>query len=61
MTEKLKHCPFCGIEAKCIEENKMLIEALKVIKKIVDKTPLSIYDAARIYGECCDALKGKNE
>ena len=39
-------------------ENKMLIGALKAIKKIVDKPPLSIYDAARIYAECCDALKG---
>ena len=31
---------------------------IKAIKKIVDKTPLSIYAAARIYAECCDALKG---
>ena len=40
-------------------ENKMLIGALKAIKKIVDKPPLSIYAAARIYAECCDALGGK--
>ena len=42
-------------------ENKMLIGALKAIKKIVDKPPLSIYDAARIYAQCCDALNGGNE
>lgn len=30
---------------------------IEAIKKIVDKPPLSIYDAARIYAECCDALK----
>ena len=40
-------------------ENKMLICALKAIKKIVEKPPLSIYGAARIYAECCDALWGK--
>lgn len=37
-------------------ENKRLIGALKAIKKIVDKPPLSIYDAAQIYAECCEAL-----
>ena len=42
-------------------ENKMLIGALKAIKKIVDKPPLSIYDAARIYAECCEALGEKND
>ena len=42
-------------------ENKMLIGALKAIKKIVDKPPLSIYAAARIYAQCCDALNGENE
>ena len=41
------------------EENKRLIGALKAIKKIVDKSPLSIYGAARIYAECCDELGGK--
>ena len=46
------------IENELEAENKMLIGALKAIKKIVDKPPLSIYDAARIYAECCDALKG---
>lgn len=30
---------------------------IEAIKKIVDKRPLSIYDAAQIYAECCDALK----
>lgn len=35
-------------------ENKRLIRALKAIKKIVDKPPMSIYDAARIYAECCE-------
>ena len=35
-----------------------LLGNIKAIKKIVDKPPLSIYDAARIYAECCDALKG---
>ena len=54
---KLKPCPFCGGKA----ENKMLIRALKAIKKIVDKPPLSIYDAARIYAECCEALEEKND
>ena len=47
------------IENELEAENKMLIGALKAIKKIVDKPPMSIYDAARIYGECCDALGGK--
>ena len=42
-------------------ENKMLIGALKAIKKIVDKQPISIYGAARIYAECCDALGEKND
>ena len=42
-------------------ENKRLICALKAIKKIVDKPPLSIYDAARIYAECCEALGEKND
>lgn len=42
-------------------ENKMLIGVLKAIKKIVDKPPMSIYDAARIYAECCDALGGGEE
>ena len=34
---------------------------IEAIKKIVDKPPLSIYDAARIYADCCDALGGKND
>ena len=34
---------------------------IEAIKKIVDKPPLSIYDAARIYAQCCDALNGENE
>ena len=42
-------------------ESKRLIGALKAIKKIVDKPPLSIYDAARIYAECCEALGEKND
>ena len=46
---------------KLKEENKRLIGALKAIKKIVDKPPMSIYDAARIYAQCCDALNGGNE
>lgn len=37
-------------------ENKRLIGTLKAIKKILDKSPLSIYDAAQIYAECCVAL-----
>lgn len=38
-------------------ENKKLIGALKAIKKILEeKRPLSIYDAAQIYAECCEAL-----
>ena len=28
---------------------------IEAIKKIVDKPPMSIYDAARIYAGCCDA------
>ena len=34
---------------------------IEAIKKIVDKPPLSIYDAARIYAECCEALGEKND
>ena len=49
------------IENELEAENKMLIGALKAIKKIVDKPPLSIYDAARIYAECCEALGEKND
>ena len=49
------------IEKKLEAENKMLICALKAIKKIAEKPPLSIYDASRIYAECCDAQNGGNE
>ena len=34
---------------------------IEAIKKIVDKPPLSIYAAAQIYAECCDALKGEDK
>lgn len=34
---------------------------IEAIKKIVEKPPLSIYDSARIYTECCDALNGEKE
>ena len=101
MTEKLKHCPFCGGKANIakgkiefwaycphcgaqtelyetekevekawntrkIEEEQAaeivrLRGNIKAIKKIVDKPPLSIYDAARIYAECCEALGEKND
>ena len=46
------------IENELEAENKRLICALKAIKKIVDKQPMSIYGAARIYAECCEALNG---
>ena len=60
--ETLKRWNARPIENELEAENKMLIGALKAIKKIVDKPPLSIYDAARIYAECCDALGGgKND
>ena len=49
------------IENELEAENKRLICALKAIKKIVDKPPMSIYDAARIYAECCEALGKKND
>ena len=37
-------------------ENARLRGKIEAIKKIVEKPPMSIYDAARIYAECCDAL-----
>lgn len=107
MTEtNLKHCPFCGSEARvekinlgkqglfrvicqeCLtatthlredeknavadwnarpieneqsEEIAKLLGNIEAIKKIVDKPQLSIYDAALIYAQCCDALNGENE
>ena len=42
-------------------ENARLMGNIEAIKKIVEKPPLSIYDAARIYTQCCDALNGGNE
>ena len=45
------------IENELEAENKMLMGALKAIKKIVDKP----YDAARIYAECCEAWGEKND
>lgn len=99
MTDKLKHCPFCGgtaniakgqiefwaycphcgaqtelyeteqevtkawntrqIESAQAAEIVRLRGNIEAIKKNVDKPPLSIYDAARIYAECCDALGGE--
>ena len=107
MTDKLKHCPFCGGKAEISDgaiycpvceisfaneretgaeaikeveelwnarpienelsekikkleaENARLRGNIEAIKKIVDKPPMSIYDAARIYAECCDALGEK--
>lgn len=50
------------IENELEAENKMLIDVLKAIKKILEeKRPLSIYDAAQIYAECCEALGEKND
>ena len=42
-------------------ENARLRGNIEAIKKIVDKPPMSIYDAARIYAECCEALGEKND
>lgn len=50
------------IEDELEAENKMLIGGLKAIKKILEeKRPLSIFDAAQIYAECCEALGEKND
>lgn len=49
-------------EIKVLEsENKRLREALTTIYKIVNNSkekirPLSVYDGAQIYAECCEAL-----
>ena len=48
------------IEEAQAAEIVRLLGNIKAIKKIVDKPPLSIYAAARIYAECCDAL-GEDE
>ena len=45
------------IEEAQAAEIARLLGNIEAIKKIVDKPPLSIYAAARIYAECCDALK----
>ena len=45
------------IEEEQAAEIARLLGNIEAIKKIVDKPPLSIYAAARIYAECCDALK----
>ena len=45
------------IEEAQAAEIARLLGNIEAIKKIVDKLPLSIYAAARIYAECCDALK----
>lgn len=46
-------------------ENARLREALENIKQLVATKdinhPVTIYDAAEIYAECCDALEEKNE
>lgn len=47
------------IESAQAAEIARLRGNIEAIKKIVDKPQLSIYDAARIYAECCDALGGK--
>ena len=47
------------IESAQAAEIARLRGNIEAIKKIVDKPPLSIYDAARIYAECCDALGGE--
>ena len=49
------------IEEEQAAEIARLLGNIETIKKIVDKPPLSIYDDARIYAQCCDALNGGNE
>ena len=49
------------IEEEQAAEIARLLGNIETIKKIVDKPPLSIYDAARIYAECCEALGEKND
>lgn len=49
------------IESAQAAEIARLRGNIEAIKKIVDKPPLSIYDAARIYAECCEALGGGEE
>ena len=49
------------IEEEQAAEIARLLGNIEAIKKIVDKHPVSIYDAARIYVQCCDALNGGNE
>ena len=49
------------IEEEQAAEIARLLGNIETIKKIVDKQPLSIYDDARIYAQCCDALNGGNE
>ena len=49
------------IEEEQAAEIVRLLGNIEAIKKIVDKPPLSIYDAARIYAQCCDALNEGNE
>ena len=47
------------IESEQAAEIARLRGNIEAIKKIVEKQPISIYGAARIYAECCDALVGK--
>ena len=49
------------IESAQAAEIARLRGNIEAIKKIVDKPPLSIYEAARIYAECCEALGEKND
>ena len=49
------------VEEEQAAEIARLLGNIETIKKIVDKPPLSIYDDARIYAQCCDALNGGNE
>ena len=49
------------IENAQADEIARLRGNIEAIKKIIEKPPISIYDAARIYAECCDALGGGEE
>ena len=59
--EAIKAWNIRQIEEEQAAEIARLLGNIEAIKKIVDKPPLSIYDAARIYAQCCDALNGGNE
>ena len=54
-----------GKIGKLESENKRLREALEEIKQLVAAKdinhPVTVYDVAEIYAECCDALEGKDK